>query len=364
MHRAVDELIPLTLLTGFLGSGKTTVLNHLVRQPAFSDVLVIINEFGEIGLDHLLVARAADDAVVEMTSGCLCCSIRGDLVQTVKDLHWRYARGGHRRFSRLIIETTGLADPAPILHTLMTVDFIARRYRLDGILTTVDSVNGQQTLMQHPEAMKQAAVADCLLLTKPDLASAEQLEELDKRLARINPGARQHRVAHGAVDPRKLLDLGLFDGRAKGSDVKAWLNAEAFLGAGGGHRHGEDHVHDGHRHNTEHAHDVNRHDERIQAYCVVIDRPLDPGMVDAWLDLLLAMMGQDMLRIKGVLSLRGEEQPLVIHGVQHIFHPPVRLPAWPEADRRSKIVFITRDIPRAVIDETLDAFLGTWNSRD
>lgn len=381
------SLIPVTLLTGFLGSGKTTLLNHLVRQPELARTLVIINEFGEVGLDHLLMSRVADDTVVEMSSGCLCCTIRGDLVSTLKDAHWRFSRGGERQFDRVVIETTGLADPAPIIHTLMTVDVIARRYRLDGVVTTLDLTNAGDTLDTQPEALKQAAVADCLLLTKADLAEPAAVTALEQRLHRINPAGRRLRVENGVVAPSALMGLGLFDPQQKTPDVAHWLNEEAYRDAAdthGGHDqsahgHHDDHGHEDHlgeyqgehqrRHHDHgsdqdvaghHHHDLNRHDDHIRAFCIVIDQPLADSMLDAWLDLLLSLAGPDMLRIKGILNLRGRAAPVVIHGVQHIFHPPVELPAWPSDDRRSRIVFITRDIPREVVEESLGAFIEVW----
>jgi G3E family GTPase len=356
-------LIPVTLLTGFLGSGKTTVLSHLVRQPELARTLVIINEFGEIGLDHLLMTRIADDSVVAMSSGCLCCTIRGDLASTLKDAHWRFARGGERQFDRVVIETTGLADPAPIIHTLMTVGDIARRYRLDGVVATLDLTNAGRTLNAQPEALKQAAMADCLLLTKADLAEPAAVAALEARLHGINPAARRVRVEHGVVAASALLGLGLFDADRKIPDVARWLNEEAYPGGADAHsvdacaHHHDDHAEHRHAH---HAHDPNRHDDHIRAFCLVIDEPLAESMLDAWLDLLRSMSGPDLLRVKGILNLRERAAPVAIHGVQHIFHPPVELPAWPDADRRSKIVFITRDIPRATIEASLAAFIEVW----
>jgi G3E family GTPase len=357
------DLIPVSLLTGFLGSGKTTLLNYLVHQPALRDTLVIINEFGEIGLDHLLVAHSEENVVVEMSSGCLCCTIRGDLQKTLKDAHWRFARNAERQFNRVIIETTGLADPMPILHTLMADAYLAEHYRLDGVVATIDAVNAMATLDTHPEAVRQAAVADRLLLSKTDLAAPAQLAALQRRLAVINPGAAQTAVLNGAVDAASLLDLGLFNAGGKTLDVQKWLNEEAFAAdrdAEGGHRHGHghDHAHGDHGHDS-HAHDVNRHDDHIRAFCFTFDAPIDPVMFEEWLTLLLSLKGGDMLRIKGILNLAGSSRPTVIHGVQHIFHPTVELPEWPSADRRTRIVFITRDIDKALIERTFDAFTRT-----
>ncbi|AKZ65575.1 ATP-binding protein [Herbaspirillum hiltneri N3] len=355
-------LIPISLLTGFLGSGKTTLLNYLVAQPELKDTLVIINEFGEIGLDHLLVAHSQDEVVVEMSSGCLCCTIRGDLKKTLKDITWRFAEGGKRKFNRVIIETTGLASPIPILHTLMTDNFIASKYRLDGVITTVDAVNGNQTLDNHIEAVQQAAVADRVLLTKSDLADAAALQDLQARLQQINPGAQQILSQQGQVAPQQLLDAGLFRAADKTPDVERWLSEEAYEPP---HTHGHDHAHDGHHHHhhhhkhahEDHGHDINRHDDHIRAFCFSFDKPIEPHLFDEWLSLLVGFKGQNILRIKGIVNLAGEDKPTVIHGVQHIFHPTVTLPAWPSEDRRTRIVFITKDIERATIERSFTAFM-------
>lgn len=382
-----DPRIPVTLLTGFLGSGKTTVLSRLVRRPEFARTLVVINEFGEVGLDHLLLSRVPDDTVVEMSSGCLCCTIRGDLIGTLKDAHWRFARGGERQFDRVVIETTGLADPAPIMQTLTTVGVLARRYRLDGVVTTVDSICGTRTLDAQWEAVKQAAVADCLLLTKADLAETAELAALDRRLKAINPAAPLIEARNGVVPATALFGLGLTNGPAKPADVARWLNdaaysdgADAGAGipvdrhpAGQGHarRHDDDHhageAERGHHrddgHHAGHVHDLNRHDDHIRSFCLIVERPLEQRMVDAWLQLLLSTSGADVLRIKGILNLRGRGAPVAIHGVQHRLYPPEELPPWPDMDRRSKIVFITRDIARETVEESLAAFLEVWQDR-
>ena len=337
--------VPVTVLTGFLGAGKTTVLNHLMRQPELSDALVIINEFGEVGLDHQLVAHANEDTVVELSSGCLCCTIRGDLVKTLRDVDWRYARDGKRWFSRVIIETTGLADPAPIIHTLLTDGHIVDRYVLDGVVTVVDLVNADNTLDQQPEAVKQVAMADALVLTKADLADLGARTTLDLRLAKLNPSAIRREVADGQLEPRFITGLGLFDTDGKIADVAGWLKAEAYPTDHDHHEHGHD---EEHRH--DHAHDPNRHGDDIHARCFEIEQPLEPERVDALLEMLLMLVGADLLRVKALLNLRGSDRPLVIHGVQHVFHPPATLESWPDEDRRSKLVFITRGVPNRLLE--------------
>ena len=353
MDGRARALIPVTLLTGFLGSGKTTVLNALVQRPEMARTLVVINEFGQIGLDHMLVAHSTEDILVEMDSGCLCCTIRGDLVRTLRDAVWRFSREGVRQFDRLVIETTGLSDPAPILHTLMTDRFIAARYRLDGVVCTVDLANGDATLDAHPEALKQVAVADSLLLTKEDIADPALQLATRERLRRLNPTARQWHVPQGVVDPTAVLGLGLFDVNAKVPDVARWLRLEVFQDH---HEHGHEHGHEGgdaHHHH----HDVNRHDDHIRAHCFSVSDPIDPAALDEWLDMMRAFMGPRMLRLKVVLNLRGEDVPVVLHGVQHILHPPARLPAWPDGQRLSHLVFITQDIDRALIKGSLNELM-------
>lgn len=385
LHSPTD-LIPVTLLTGFLGSGKTTVLNHLVHQHELADALVIINEFGEMALDHLLVAHSVENLTLEMSSGCLCCTIRSDLAKTLRDITWRFARNGQRQFRRVLIETTGLADPAPILHTLMTDPALIRSYRLDGIIATIDMASGADTLDQHAEAVKQAAMADALLLTKCDLATNDQRINLLNRLDRINPAAARWPVQHGEISPRNVLDLGLFTADGKLPDVARWLKEEAYLEASSNRvesevpahcNHGaDDHPHDqgsdcdpghagkahgGHHPDTGHSHsarDINRHDEHIRAHCFRLETPLREEDVYAWLDLLKTLPGDNILRMKGILHIEGQPQPLAVHSVQHILHPPVLLPVWPSEDRPSRLVFITRDVERESLERLLRASLG------
>ncbi|RJF89993.1 GTP-binding protein [Oleomonas cavernae] len=346
-----DAGIPVTLLTGFLGSGKTTVLNGLLRSPGMARTAVIINEFGEIGLDHDLVESAKDEMVL-LKSGCLCCTVKGDLIEALRRLFLQRVRGEVPEFDRVVIETTGLADPAPIIHTLMSDPVVAARYRLDGVVTTVDSVLGLATLDAHAEAVKQAAVADRLLLTKGDLAAPETLALLERRLAALNPAAPRIKVAHGVLDPVAILNVGLYDPATKTIDVAGWLREEAYLQ----HHHGDDHDHGHDHHHHQHHEDVNRHDDHIRAFCFVVDEPIEPLAFESWLNVLTSFRGENLLRIKGIVNLAGHERPVAIHGVQHLFHPAVELPAWPGDDRRSRIVFITRDIDEAVVAQTFAAF--------
>jgi G3E family GTPase len=348
-------LIPVTLLTGFLGSGKTTVLNHVLKQPGMAATAVIVNEFGEIGLDHLLVEKSTDDVVL-LNSGCLCCTVRSDIQNTLLDLFVGRVKGRLPYFTRAVIETTGLADPAPILHSLMSDPLVAARYSLDGVVTTVDAVNGAGTLDRQPEAVKQAAVADRLLLTKTDLAEPAAAAALRGRLQALNPTATILPVAQGAVDPAELFGLGFYDPQQKSLDVQRWLRDEALAA-----EHDDDHEH-GHGHEN---HDVNRHDARISAFAITRDKPVSWAALSGWLDALADLRGEDLLRLKAIVAISDRpEQPVVLHGVQHVFHPPVLLPEWPSEDRRTRMVFITRDLPRETIETSLAAFEAAVEQAD
>lgn len=347
------ERLPVSVITGFLGSGKTTLLKALLPQPAMADTAVVINEFGEIGLDHLLVEQSNEDTIL-MSSGCLCCTIRGDLIDTLRRLYKRRDKGEVPRFRRVVIETTGLADPAPILHTLIGDPLLGAFYRLDGVVTTIDAVNAAAQLDRQFESVKQAAVADRIVLTKTDLASPEQVAALRGRLRRLNPAAPILEARHGDVAAERLLDAGLFNPALKSPDVARWLRDEAY--AAGGH-HDHDHHHDDTHHGHRHSGDVNRHDDHIRAFCLTRQEPIEWARFVAWIEMLIAMRGADLLRIKGILNVAGSHQPVAVHGIQHLFHPPALLPEWQGEDRRSKIVFITRDLERAWLEHSMAEFL-------
>jgi G3E family GTPase len=342
---APEERLPASLLTGFLGSGKTTLLSKLLRQPALAETAVVINEFGEIGLDHLLVENAPEQSVL-LESGCLCCTIRGDLIDTLRSLFRRRVKGEVPPFKRVVIESTGLADPAPILQTLMSDPLLADRFRLDGVITTVDAVHGMSQLDRHFESVKQAAVADRLVLTKADLATPAQLAALQLRLQQLNPAAPQILARQGEVDGARLFDAGLFNPSLKTPDVQGWLRAEAYAARDAQHEHDHEHA-DGHDHAHEHdpgALDPTRHDAHIRAFCMTAERPLDWERFTRFIETLLARDGDKLLRIKGILNVVGFDAPVAVHGVQHLFHPPALLPRWPDADRRSRLVFIVKDL--------------------
>lgn len=341
------ERTPVSLITGFLGSGKTTLLNRLLRHDDMRDSAVIINEYGEIGLDHLLV-EALDREVAVMANGCICCTVRSDLEETLRMLLARRDSGEIPPFSRILIETTGLADPAPIVQLLLNNPLVSHFVRLDAVVATVDAANGATQLDEHAEAVKQVAIADRLLLTKTDLVAPDAGEALATRLRLLNPAAPMETVSHGVIDPARLFGAALFDPARKTVDVQRWLNEAAY--AAHGHHHDHDHHHDHHHDHDHHDHRHSHHDSRIRAFCLAFDTPLDWMAVNRWLAALRHERGADLLRVKGILHLSDEALPVVIHGVHHVFHPPVILSAWPDADRRSRIVFITRDLDRATLE--------------
>jgi G3E family GTPase len=329
-----DQKIPLTILTGFLGSGKTTILNHFLRDPRLTDTAVIVNEFGEIGLDHLLVESALDQMVL-MDNGCLCCSVRGDLVDTLTDLLARAEAGEVPQFSRVMVETTGLADPAPIAQTLIREERIAERFHLKAIVTAVDGVNGIETLQTYDEARCQVAMADLMVITKADLPQA-RVDAVIAAARGLNPEAPVIEAAEGRVDAEILLGASQampFADRVSAADT-----------------------YDHHTHDHGHGHDHAGHEWNISSASIVLDTPLPWDVFAAWLDWLTAMRGADVLRIKGILAVEGMDGPVLVQGVQHVFSPSRVLPDWPDDDRRSRIVLIARDIPEAALRQSLEVF--------
>ena len=325
------ERLPVTVLTGFLGSGKTTLLGRLLAHPDLANTAVIINEFGEIGLDHLLIERVEGEMVV-MKSGCVCCALRSDLEATLRDLHWRRREGEIPAFERVMVETTGLADPAPIAQTLLNNPLVAGLFRLEAVATTVDALHGAAQLDRHRESVRQAAIADRLVLTKTDLADAATVQAIEERLRRLNPRAPVHRVVQGEIAPDRLFDGG-------------WRAPASWLGAAEeDHAHGHDH---GHQHEHDHA-GGHAHDG-IVSLSLTAERPLDWERVHRWMAELRGHHGDKLLRVKGILDIAGEDGPVVVHGVHHVFHSPIRLAAWPDADRRSRLVFIVEDLDPALL---------------
>lgn len=367
---ALNDRIPVTILTGFLGAGKSTLLNRILKDPVMKDAAVIINEFGDVGIDHLLV-ESSGDSIIELSDGCLCCTVRGELVDTLANLMDAVQTGRVKPVKRVVIETTGLADPAPVMQAIMGNPVIATNFELDGVVTVVDAVNGLQTLDNHEEARKQAAVADRLIVSKKAMAAAT--DGLEKRLRGLNPRAAMMGADSAEAGSAAVLVNGLYDPATKIADVGRWLQDEDAHEAHHHHAHGHDHGHrdDGdhhghhhHAHDGDHAHqdphDVNRHDASIRSFSIIEEKPIDPMALDMFIDLLRSAHGEKLLRMKAIVSVSDRpDRPLVLHGVQSIFHPPVRLAAWPDSsDRRTRMVLITKGLPEAFVKDLFDAFLG------
>lgn len=353
--------LPITVLTGFLGSGKSTILKALLRHPEMSGTAVIVNEFGEVGLDDALIAHAEEETVL-LPSGCVCCATRGDLVAALNRLFEQMQDGSIPEIRRVVLETSGLADPAPIAHTLMTEDTLFRLYALDGIVTTVDGELGGDQLGAHYEPAKQIAVADRIVITKADRADAESLAALERHIERLNPAAEIRRVVMGETSPELVTGLGAFEPVAARADAAGWLSADAVEQAA-------THAHHPHEHadhacigadcaHPDHVHD-HQHTHGVRSFCLTFDEPLDGQKLSFAIELLRMTHGHKLLRVKAIAAIAGEPLPFVIHGVQHVFYPPATLDAWPDAnDTRSRFVFITKDLSEAVVRQVIEPILS------
>lgn len=355
---AEDKRIPVTLLTGFLGAGKTTLLNHLIRDPEAGRIAVIMNEFGDVGLDHDLIEEATDETVL-LQSGCLCCAILGDLAKTLCALIAK-RNAGTLSFDRIVIETSGIADPGPIVHTLATDRQIAQTFRLDGVVALADAATGMKTLDQQFEAVHQVAMADVLILSKTDLVEPFDLSRLKKRLEGINGSARRIRTDHGRVPVGTLFALSGMREGVTSSDLDKWLGMAPELAkpdplAGLSGFAAKPAASMTFNPSMPVAHD--HHDQRIKSASIEVKEPIPANVFDFWLDTLIALKGPNILRMKGILHVEGLTYPFVFHGVQHIFDAPVPLKSWERADTTSRVVVITRDMEEADLKASLEMLL-------
>jgi Ni2+-binding GTPase involved in maturation of urease and hydrogenase len=342
----MSERIPVNVLTGFLGSGKTSLLNRLLRDPLFHNCAVLINEFGDIGIDHHLVDRIDGDMVL-LQSGCICCTIRGDLATAIRDLYERRERGEIPAFGRLVIETTGLADPVPVLSTVMYDRVLQHHFRVGNVVATVDAVNGAANLGQYPECQKQVAVADRLVLTKLDISDAALLPDLQAQLAQVNPSAPCIALDPVRLDARAMLGADVFDRDSKSEEVAHWLQATRqrnYLAVGA---------------SLPSAADANVHRD-IVAFALDLPEAVDWTVFSLWLSLLLHAHGAQVLRVKGLLQVEGADAPVVIHGVQQLVHPPSHLERWPSEDQQSRLVFIVRGLEPRRIQDSLRQYLHDY----
>ena len=334
---AYADLIPVNILTGALGSGKTTLLKALLRAPRLERSAVLVNELGEIGIDHHLVEHATESTLL-LENGCLCCAMRDDMKVSLLELHSRRERGEIPRFERVVVETSGIADPVPIAYTLLADPVLMHHYRLGNVVTVIDAVNARRQLERFEAAVKQVALADRLVLGKLDLAEPGDVDELRSRLAALNPAAPLLESGAPDLDPVDLLVADPYETEAKGRDVDEWLRR---LAAG--------------------AEGRNPHPEPVNAHCFTFDAALDWTAFGIWMTMLLHRHGDRVLRIKGLLNVAGVPGPVLVNGVQHIVHPPAHLDSWPSADRRSHLVVILDGLDCYGIERSLEAFNAIVN---
>ena len=357
----------ITVITGFLGSGKTTLLNTLLKHPEMNQAAVIVNEFGEIGIDYDLVERS-DENIVQLANGCLCCSVKGDLIDTFRDLYIQRNAGTIPYFDRVVIETTGIADPAPVLQIIFTNPMIMNHYSLDGVVTTVDAINGVSSLERFPECVKQAAIADRLILTKSDLVEVsdhgEKVKDLSDRLRALNPAAPIVVRNTGDVDPGDLFGTGMFNPETKKIDFNSWLNPEQYLSettenpfnANEADSEATISYYKDRGHTPEHrrGNDNHHHNPLIKTFCIVREEPMSLEMLRMFLEGLANEAGPDLLRVKGIVNIENEpKRPAIIQGAQLIFHSLEFMDRWPSEDHRTRIVFITHDIDKKYIEDTM-----------
>jgi G3E family GTPase len=343
---------PVTILTGFLGSGKTTLLNRAMRDPAMAKTAVVINEFGEVPLDHMLAAQS-DDTIMVLENGCLCCTVFGGLVITLNNLYHRREDGDIPRFDHVVIETSGLADPSPLIQAFLSDPTLAGLYRIAAVIATVDAVNGPHTLDEHVESVRQVALADQIFITKLDLvdpAKAKAVEDaLTARLRRLNPAAKISPIDAQKFDIAAVLRSDALAAGGETDQVRAWLNAAAYEERDD-HSHG--HAHDHHDHGAHDHHHL--HDRDIASFCFIREQPIPREALRLLLEALQQNLGPNLLRVKGLINVAEEpERPAVIQGAQHLLHNLTFLERWPDADRRSKIVFITQNFDRAEVEDMI-----------
>jgi G3E family GTPase len=348
--------IPVTLVTGFLGSGKTTLINAALRSKELAKTVVVVNEFGEVGLDHQLFARSSDSVVV-LENGCLCCTVRSDLVGTLNSLYHARQAGEIPVFDNVVIETSGLAEPGPVLQAFLSEPTLDGLYRVAGVLTLVDAVNWFGTSEAHEESIRQVALADQIRITKLDMVTGDRQNGSSRirlELRRINPSAEIDEVDWSAANVAKLLSSQGFDATDPQADPRPWLDVEAYQNAAHDDGCGDDHGHHDHDRSS-HVHSHHLEGRGIENFVLTRESPLTREEAQFLLDGIAQNLGPGLLRVKGLLHIADEPgRPAVIQGAQHLLHTMTWLDRWPDGDHRSRIIFITQGIPRDGLRDIID----------